>query len=64
MANQKMIILHRITNKRQKAMEKLDLQDYIEEQRKFCASTGADRSALTMERSDVIVTIKLKFKQL
>lgn len=41
----------------------IDLQDYIEEQREFCASTGADTSTLTMDRSDVIVTIKLKFKR-
>lgn len=45
-------------------MEKLDLQDYIEEQREICASMGAETSTLTMERDDVIVTLKLKFKQL
>ena len=45
-------------------MEKLDLQGYIEEQREFCSSTGAEISTLTMERSDVIVTIKLKFKHI
>lgn len=45
-------------------MEKSVLEDYIEEQRKFCASTGAETSTLTMERSDVIVTIKIKVKRL
>lgn len=45
-------------------MEKLDLQDYINEQREFCASMGAETSTLTMERDDVIVTIKLKFKHI
>ena len=41
----------------------IDLQDYINEQREFCSSTGADISTLTMEVDDVIVTIKLKFKR-
>ena len=41
-----------------------DLQDYIEEQRKFCLSTGAAISTLTMETDDVQVTIKLKFKHI
>lgn len=40
-----------------------DLQDYIKEQREFCASVGAEISTLTMEMDDVIVTVKLKFKQ-
>ena len=42
----------------------IDLQEYIKEQREFCSSTGAAISTLTMEMDDVIVTIKLKFKQL
>lgn len=44
--------------------KKLELQDYIEIQREFCASIGAETSTLTMEIDDVIVTVKLKFKQL
>lgn len=45
-------------------MEKLDLKEYIEEQREFCASVGAEISTLTVEQDDVIVTIKLKFKHI
>lgn len=45
-------------------MDKLDLQEYIKEQREFCLSMGAETSTLTMERDDVIVTLKLKFKHI
>lgn len=45
-------------------MEKFDLQDYIKEQREFCSSMGAETSTLTMERDDVIVTLRLKFKHI
>lgn len=43
--------------------QRLDLQEYIKEQREFCASVGAETSTLTTEQDDVIVTIKLKFKR-
>lgn len=50
--------------KDKKNMEKLDIQEYIKEQREFCASVGAETSTLTMEQDDVIVTLKLKFKHI
>lgn len=42
--------------------QRLDLQEYIKEQREFCASFGAETSTLTMDQDDVIVTLKLKYK--
>ena len=44
--------------------EKIDLIEYIDNQREFCKENGADTSILTLELSDVNVIIKLKFKQL